>query len=379
VALDIDLFLAGYSIFSMHRLFISAIAIICYYSTGAQVSLYKGKIGSYPVVMQLEISDTSVTGNYFYQSYKMTIPLEGSISNTGLITLSNNERTEFFQMKKKNDGFTGSWTNKEKSLRVEFQPISLSGFRNPYIQPGEVTKWKKERPFDFILSAGFRFEKLKTIIVNGIIINVLKEKYTKIESAEIIHPYNPAIKRINNRLKEKALSDAIAGSGCIGYQTNDNFETTLGEVYGNRSVFSISFFTSYYCGGAHPDEGSGCYNFDMKTGSMLALEDVLWLGKGKPPAESSDGWYRYRDSVLAPWLVKTFTQLFPDKINGTNDSECNYSDPQSWQWINWNFTNSGLHIAPQFAHYNAPCENPAWTIIPYSFLRKIKAYRVTFH
>ena len=133
----------------------------------------------------------------------------------------------------------------------------------------------------------------------------------------------------------------------------------------------MSFYSTIYCGGAHPGEISDAYNFDRSTGKMLSLEDVLWLGKGNPPAQGSEAWYKYRDSVLAPWLFRTFSRLYPSQVSG-HDTGCVYDNADAWQEFKWCFTKKGLYISPQFAHVAAACNDPEWPVIPYAIVRKYK-------
>ena len=82
---------------------------------------------------------------------------------------------------------------------------------------------------------------------------------------------------------------------------------------------------SYYCGGAHPDFDTAGINLDAHTGKPIALEDLLWLGKGKPlhvislaadpsqtpNAQDNDALSAYQEKTLAPWLVAQFNRLYP--------------------------------------------------------------------
>ena len=59
----------------------------------------------------------------------------------------------------------------------------------------------------------------------------------------------------------------------------------------------------------HPDFGSSPINLDVHTGELLKLKDVLWIGE----ADSANTEYDQM-KVMAPWLVKQFTALYPDEM-----------------------------------------------------------------
>jgi len=151
-------------------------------------------------------------------------------------------------------------------------------------------------------------------------------------------------------------------------------------------VVSISVFTSYDCGGAHPDFGEAPINLNAKNAETLTLEDVIWVGDGAPfhylNAEDRaltgkndvdfDTFAQYRDKKWAPWLVKQLTAAYPQQMKKpTEESEddCDYSDPSVWQFPAWYFTQKGLYFDPTFARVMRSCEGPEWSVLPWSAMK----------
>ena len=161
---------------------------------------------------------------------------------------------------------------------------------------------------------------------------------------------------------------------------------TVTPKFLSNDVVSISIFTSYDCGGAHPDFGEAPVNMNAKTAESLTLEDVVWVGEGTPfhylNAEDGvstgkndvdfDTFSEYRDKKWAPWLVKQLTEAYPQEMKKPteeSDDDCDYSQPEIWQFPAWYFTPKGLYFDPSFARVQRSCEGPEWSVLPWSAIK----------
>jgi hypothetical protein len=105
---------------------------------------------------------------------------------------------------------------------------------------------------------------------------------------------------------------------------------------------------------------------------LLRLDDVVWFGKTKPPKEDSDAWFDYRDTVFGPKVVQLLKQLYPSDMTASaeNDNEqCDYTDPDVWNFPTWQLTKKGLYLGAIFARAERVCDNPGWSVIPYKALK----------
>jgi hypothetical protein len=53
-----------------------------------------------------------------------------------------------------------------------------------------------------------------------------------------------------------------------------------------------------------------------------------------------------------------------------NDDDCDYTDPEVWNFVNWYFTPKGLYVGAYFARVARNCDEPDWSIIPYRIVKK---------
>ena len=119
---------------------------------------------------------------------------------------------------------------------------------------------------------------------------------------------------------------------------------------------------------------------DVASGRELDLEDILWLGRGKPVrylrggnghTRDFDAFSRYRDKQFAPWVVDHFKSLYPKMMMPTaKDDECNYADPSVWQFVSWYLTPKGVYLGPSFPRVARACEYPDWSVVPYRLVNR---------
>lgn len=124
----------------------------------------------------------------------------------------------------------------------------------------------------------------------------------------------------------------------------------------SADVVSLSIFTSYDCGGAHPDFGDAPLTLDVRSGKPLGLEDLLWVGDGpafhyretrehKPDEDSVnfDVFSQYRNRYFAPWLVEQWRRIVPEMLpEPADDFECTYADPDMWDFPSWYLNEDGI-------------------------------------
>jgi hypothetical protein len=192
--------------------------------------------------------------------------------------------------------------------------------------------------------------------------------------------------RINQQLLERLWSEVINYHGCLlGGGEYAEFDQGVAPQFLSPDVVSLNISTSYSCGGAHPDFGNSPINLDVHTGHSLSLEDVLWVGNGKPllhadrdgasdtslTEEESKARFTYQREVFVPWLIKQFTALYPEEMQKPADEDsCDYTDESVWGYSNWHFTAKGLYLGPYFARVQRNCDDPGWSVLPYAVVKQ---------
>ncbi|HET6995106.1 MAG TPA: hypothetical protein VFI06_09005 [Chitinophagaceae bacterium] len=339
-----------------------------------QPILLTGKIDKYPIIMELSPYDTSYNARYFYLNQRKDINLEGSIDDKGNIRVAFTERgeddpVEWFELKKSATGYSGNWHNGKKNLPVSLTQTTVEKYNNPYAYLPGIQKLKKESPYDYVKTASFSFTKTHDSKLGTADFEWYKEKYSDIELPRVKSGYSPqAIKKMNDVLLEKHLLESNDYLACMS-EPDHEYHLEIPSVFAHKNILSIEIFTSYDCGGAHPDFGSEGLSFDGVSGNLLKLDEVIWFSKAKPPTEYSDTWYTYRSNVFAPAVVKLLKKIYPSEMKATEDDGCDYNREDVWDFPSWHFTEKGLYLGAIFGRAARACDNPEFSIIPYKQLK----------
>lgn len=348
------------------------------FSTGlvakdATPAVYTGTLGKQPIVLQIQTGDDGrLSGSYFYTRHHRDLALEGSAKDNS-IELSegagdDDSARPHLELKRNADGsLSGTWQSPQgKSLPISLQVAKApapAADANAYLQ-----KLYGSDLYGYLRLSGLSLQKGKTQSFMGHTLQWWVEPDSKVTLFEILDGYPDAQrKQINAVLRSRqwtevsAFYDCLSNAGSLG----GDFEQTITPHLLSPNVISISVFTSYDCGGAHPDFGDSPINLDARTAQELKLADVLWVGDGAPHDTSADG---PADNKLASWLAEQLTALYPSKMK---DDDCDYSDASVWDYPSWYLTSKGMSFTPSFARAMRVCEaNDDWSEIPYRITNK---------
>lgn len=345
--------------------------------------LLQGTIGQAAVVMELDIDDGGqVTGRYFYRKYHRDIALNGSRQQDGSLALGENlsydEQRSDLTLRPQGKGWQGQWQGPkaEQPLPVVLTPLlpaQLTPSRDPALQP-----FRQSSPYDYERMAALKLVAGKQQRFQGYTLQWWREPVSSIASFRLQDGFDAAtLQRLNQRLAQRQWQGVVDLFDCLrgGSRTGGgDFEQTVSPEMINHQLLSVSEFTSYDCGGAHPDFGDNPLNLDVATGRELQLEDLLWLGKGKPRlARKANGDrvdYQYEETVLGPWLQRQFAHLYPREFQSRSDEGCDYNTPDVWQFASWYATPKGLYFGPSFVRIARNCEYPDWSVLPWSLVMK---------
>jgi len=358
---------------------------VCFAQTDPKPQLFEGKIGNAPIMMELTTNtDHTVTGRYFYQKHLLDIALDGIQLANGDIQLGENqnygEDKRFDMVLHPNrDGFRGEWHGHDakhpKNIAITLNPLVVKTHQNPYQLSSDSTEYDQIRLTKLSLS------QQKITHFDNYDLQWWLEPISQVSFFRVIKGY-PAetLARINHALTIRQWQEVNSYFSCqLGGARNagGDYTVTVTPRFMNDKVLSSSVESSYYCGGAHPDFSDSPINLDVKTGKELQLEDVLWLGKTKPIALRRDASgmrtdFDYETKTLGPWIAQTMIKLYPKDVGTDNkqDDDCDYRDPELWNFPSFYFTPTGLHLAAYFARVARACDNPDWAIVPWKIVNQ---------
>jgi len=337
--------------------------------------LLEGTIGPYEVFMNL--SSDGVTGGavYFYKSSLHDIKLRGIAVNDSIILYCNSynpelnrqDTSETLFLKPEGNSASGRWvSNTGKSLQVSLHRVNLNEIKNPFANLSYVLDQKSEDAFNYLRIACMKIVSEKTEKRGKYTI-----EYVHIDKSEVRVPRVTSgcdkliMDKINGLIDNACIENACMFFSC------SSFLYELRGVFINDDMISINTFAEFDCGGPHPDGANESLNINVKTGTKLALEDILYLSPSTIPATESDEWLTYRDQVFAPKLIALLKKLFPAQMKDKGaDDDCDYSRSDVWSFSEWYIMDKGLYLLPQFPHVSGPCRDPGWSIIPFSVLKK---------
>ncbi|POY34969.1 hypothetical protein C3K47_17865 [Solitalea longa] len=340
----------------------------------AEILTLQGTIGKYTVVMELDIDSISASGNYFYTKFKQDIPLEGTVTNN-MIILNAEDTGDHFELVRSGNTFKGTYHNKKgNKLPVNLNYIVAGSIKllfNNEVLSKSISDYSKLRLNEI------KLEPTKQESVNNkYLIQWYTEPTSKIAVFKLVNGYPQlVIDAINTQLTKEFYLNFEAYYSCSGGSGNSGYdELQISNYFLNEQFVSLCISSGWYCNhAAHPDFGESGLTFNAKTGKELELEDVIWFGSGTKPKKDSDEWYTYRSSVYAPQIVKLLTSLYPKEMQKPKTEEdCDYTDPEVWDFGSWYLTEKGLCLGAYFARAARACDNPGWSVIPYSALRKLK-------
>jgi hypothetical protein len=239
---------------------------------------FTGNIGDLPVVFDLVCNEQKLSGSYYYKTIGIPIPISGTIADNGGFEIEeygNGSLTGKMSGLITADGtLKGTWTNSQKTKQL---PISLIEITNGFAQ---ITF--KERN-----AKNCKFEKTNMDFGDEVGCTSLSLHFPVVTNLN-----GESTQKVNAALINIACSSNIYGNSDVvsidALMSTVNIEspeeTFTGEINfsietNGNEVLCINNFTSYYNYGAgHPMYGSRYFNFDLRSGNEIRLEDLLVNG-----------------------------------------------------------------------------------------------------
>jgi hypothetical protein len=358
---------------------VCALLLICV-AGFAQAQVWEGTLGKSPIVVKFDAPGDGgdLNGRYFYRKHRHNIDLAGTRAKDGSLALEEqiyvsgeDMRSTWALKPPSGDTIAGEWIGKGKRLPIRLRRTSNATL--PKTEDQALAELRAKDPYRFLQLHGMTLQVGKLETIGDYRLQWWREPTSDVELFRVLSGYPAAqLPAVNLALARAHWKQVESFLDCTAAPLSDHESTTTLRYIG-RDALSVSLFVSYYCGGAHPDFGDGPLNLDPRTGRELVLEDVLWLGKGTPPAYGdgdNDAWYEYRNSVFAPWVVVQLGKLYPQEFSGQADEDCSYEMEDVWDFPTWYITKKGVYLGAIFPRVGRVCDNPEWSVLPWALVDK---------
>lgn len=243
----------------------------------------KGSINSSFLTMNLVKEDTVLSGTYYYDKIGMPLTITGSITADGNFKLTERDRnyveTGTFSGAFKNDSvLEGNWTNSKTkkvlpfTLHVNTKGFVTLAFEKKYNENcDEAEKNRKHMKADMEM-----WDTACTKI--------------DVEVMTVAAPVSPASEKINQSIVKNICAFSM-GDGT--YKSIDELMNSVNEkdaggydlsigasvVTNDNNILCVCIGQYFYgYGAAHPNHGSQYFNYDIRTGEQISLDDILLPG-----------------------------------------------------------------------------------------------------
>lgn len=336
----------------------------------------EGNIGKSKIYLTIEENESDIIASYFYQNSLKDILLEGTRNGShftlefkDIMTSKTNEKFDLTKVTTGN--FKGFWSNsKNKKIPIELYPIHFSNYK-------PSANFKFENETDKIKMTFLQFKQESTTTYNGKQFIWYSEKHCNSKFFRIGNNFPEKTKSIINPiLTTLHLQNTLAQLNCSSrfeYNTGSGIENSISINYLNSNVLGFTIFSSWDCGGAHPDFGGSGYLLDLNNGKQYELDEIIAFDKSATTEKKGgfEAFSNYREKYFAPKLFSLINENEHFKKPKNEDEDCDYTELDIWDFVSWNFTEKGIEFTPYFARVARSCEEPF--LVPFAKLENYKS------
>lgn len=237
---------------------------------------FSGSIGAYPIMLDMIKINKRIYGSYYYVKMGIPIQIGGEEKDKNRFTLNEydnkGELTGMFECTFITESvIEGTWQNPKtkKTLPVKLQEAAINfpkiELNKDYTEYCDRVLKNKQKPSNEI-------EYHDTLCST-----------LSIETAEIKFKNKAVEEKINKQLLQlligkefKSIADFKAVNFKADAESGINQELICDPAMVDATIVAFNFISSaYYFGAAHPGTYINYENFDLSTGNVLALENLL--------------------------------------------------------------------------------------------------------
>lgn len=369
-------------------------------ATPAQARLdsevFTGTLGTQAIVLELNRAvPEDVSGRYFYVKHHYDLLLTGNIQGSQIHLVEGHEPAPDAGVESlptlalwpaAQGGLQGEWQSPQgKRLPINLLPARLPqqwGDADPFL-----SRQYTESPYEFLRLMQLPLTPGEYENFRGYPLLWLSEPSSGLSMFVVEDGYpEDQLKRVNQLLRARLSSDVVAYHQCMLLgRPGAYYRQTVTPRYMTNALVSVSVVQDYSCEGTPMLPTDVPLNLAVESGNVLTLEDVLWVGEGKPlhyeyqpgpnPEQlatvSFGAYMEYRSRTFAPWLLEQLKQLYPQHMAAeVGENGCDYAQPQVWQTPTWRFTPEGIQFDPVFDSVQRHCRGVDWAVLPYRLLRQ---------
>lgn len=342
----------------------------------------EGTIAKSKIYMRIHIfssatEEPNTNGVYFYQNSLKDINFEGTQKNNVFTLVFKHQDTIFekFVLKKVgNTNFEGIWSDRKgKSFPVKLSPIDFSNYKSPLPED-----YAGDEKFYLIKYKFLEFKKQKTTVYKNKHFFWYTEKHCDAPFFRLGDTFSEKNKNaVNPVLENIQIQNAISQLNCSSdwyYNTGGNISFDTELTFLNNNLLGFKTSSSWYCGGAYPDNGTTGYLIDLNTGKNYEIDNIIAFDKSVTTEKKSnfDSFVEYRKKYFAPKLYALVnSEQHFIKPKDTDEEPCDLTDLDIW-WGDetWIYTEKGIEFTPSFPHAMRSCEESF--LVPFEKLKKYK-------
>ncbi|MGH8147528.1 MAG: hypothetical protein ACREPY_14500 [Rhodanobacteraceae bacterium] len=353
------------------RLLLAALALLALPSLCAAAAdhvetiVYEGSLGSQRIVMKLPEHPAQAMSGFFEPTW--FFPRYGIDHRLDLIAASKDrmqmvasgQESPQWKLARQADG---SWQGTRKQPDGRTLPVFLQRAVLP-LPPANASDYLKRarthQPYVYLRLQDIKLQPGRREAFMGYTLQWWREPRSRIELFQVADGY-PAAQRkhINRALMDELWTQVNGYYSCVGAPVaGGSVEFSATPTLLSDTVVSVATIGNYYCGGAHGGTNYAGINLNARTGSKLALADVIELGKRQPTQ------YAYAHA-FAPWLREQLGALYPEHMH----DGCHYADAGNDTWLSpgWYMTAKGIFFIPYFPHVVGACTYiDDWSLLPW--------------
>ena len=281
---------------------------------------FTGNIGQYPITISLERKGNELSGSYYYHSTGKPIRISGLMNGEQAFSISEKDATE-----KITGMFDGSFTGSNKisgtwqnAARTKSYPFDLTETTSGF---AIITSLKAERE-----NCKYADKYKKTpredgtywdTVCSSIKINYLTVQAKNTAASEKIN--KDIIKRVcgneTNNSRLTSIEDLLRTVQSTSPEDGFNTEISVLVNTNENDILSLNFGNSnYYFGAAHGNYDAQAVNYNLKTGEIIELKEILVAG------------YKSKlDKIAAPLFYKEHGREGWEFTNGYFELNTNFA------------------------------------------------------
>jgi hypothetical protein len=279
---------------------------------------FGGKIGPYPITLNLHMADGKVSGVYYYESKQQPVALSGTIDKKNQILLTGSpsiDLEETFTLKLTNEvALNGIWATLKSKLKVDALQKKNIPFDVTTVYTSEQQLMFKEKPEApiaeiFLGSVWVSGSSALAKKINEGIIGFYEKKTFKEIGKYFIEAKKDFFSAFHSNKSEAKAEPSTMWNRAFDSKTEIQFVSS--------DLLSLRNFVYEYSGGAHGNYGVSFYNFSLKTQKKLSLNDVLSKPRQKELSKLLES--KLRENYQLKPKAPLTEVLFEDKINYNNN------------------------------------------------------------